>query len=128
MPTDKASQALLIAKENEAFRNILDCTAGIVFLGCLNDETLPDFEDLCVKCAAVELGTPLRHDVVKALKQTQDWAMVKEVMERFRLLNNSFQVRVLYERKLTSLSDRRTILRIGKPEEVCFPEILATTC
>ncbi|KAI1740719.1 hypothetical protein F4680DRAFT_84255 [Xylaria scruposa] len=90
--------ALLVAKEQYQFRYILEHTAGIVFLGCLHDETNPQFEDLCIKCAAVEFGTMKKTEL---LKKSDDWHTIKEVMERFRTLDAPFQVRGFFELRPT---------------------------
>jgi hypothetical protein len=57
---------LLVAKEQYQFRYILENTGGIVFLGCLHDESNPRFEDLCIKCAAVGFGTMKNTELLKS--------------------------------------------------------------
>jgi hypothetical protein len=62
-------QALLIAKERLDFNNIIGRTGGIVFLGCLHDESSPLAEMIALKCAAVEFGTNLKHAAIDALNR-----------------------------------------------------------
>lgn len=94
----------MIAKENKDFRSIFENTGGIVFLACLNDEGYPGFEEVCLKCAAVEFGTKKKHDVVESLRKSEDWNVLRDVMESFRLLRCAFPVRILYEMNKTNVS------------------------
>lgn len=94
-------QVLLVAKEEHRFRSILESTGGVLFLGCHHDENDPQFEELCLKCAAVEFGTMKKHDVVEGLRKAEDWHTIKEVMERFRTLNAPFKVRGFFELRPT---------------------------
>lgn len=77
-----------------------------MFLSLLHDEADPEFEDLCVKSAATELGLAVKDPIVAALKNDhQQWPAVKEVMENFRSLsslNPPILVRALFELKHTS--------------------------
>lgn len=99
------NKALLIAKEKADFRNILKSTSGIVFLGCLHDESHPGFEELSIKCAAVEFGTKKQHGAVESLRKAEDWDKVKEVMESFRRLSAPpFEVRGFFELRPTTYS------------------------
>jgi hypothetical protein len=93
---------LLVAKEHLEFRNILECTGGIVFLGCIHRENHPKFEELCLKCAAVEFGIMSKHDTVESLRKAGDWEAVKEIMESFRSLNSPFEVRGFFELRPTT--------------------------
>ena len=34
----------------------MDQTRGIVFMGCLHNETVKGFEECCIRCAVVDLG------------------------------------------------------------------------
>ncbi|KAK9769980.1 putative NB-ARC domain-containing protein [Seiridium cardinale] len=115
-------KALLVAKERRDFYNILEKTGGIVFLGCLNNEDHPDFEELCLKCAAVEFGTSKRHNTIGSLKNSGDWNTIKQVMESFRVLPSPFPVRIIYELKETSIPDRIWIVK-GKSEKLCSERI-----
>ncbi|KAI1084628.1 hypothetical protein F5B20DRAFT_591667 [Whalleya microplaca] len=116
--------ALLIAKEQEYFHNILKLTGGIVFLGCLNDENHPDFEEVCLKCAAVEFGTSQKHDAVGSLKKSDSWDMVKEVLESFRSMRCPFPVRILYELKHTHVYEGLVWKIIkGKSQNLCSERI-----
>lgn len=95
----------MLSKTRHEFRSILDSTAGIVFVSCLHDEADPEFEELCLKCAATELGLHVKHRVVASLKNDEHWSAVKEVMESFRSLsslNPPISVRALFELKNTS--------------------------
>lgn len=94
----------MIAKETPDFRGIFDNTGGIIFLACLNDEAYPGLEEISLKCAAVEFGTKKKHDAVESLRKAEDWNILKDVMESFRLLQCTFPVRVLYEMKTTNIS------------------------
>ncbi|KAF9765337.1 hypothetical protein IL306_002425 [Fusarium sp. DS 682] len=91
-------KALLIAKEQHQFRHILENTGGIVFLGCLHNENHPGIKDLCIKCAAVELGTTKK---AEHLRKSDDWHTIKEAMERFRTLDAPVQVRGFFELRPT---------------------------
>lgn len=61
-------QALLAAKETAKFRNIVEPTGGIVFVGCLHDENHLDLRDMCLKAAAVEFKTMKKHEAVESAK------------------------------------------------------------
>jgi len=117
-PTDLIThtKALLISKENNDFRNIFENTGGIIFLACLNDEGYPGFEDICLNCAAVEFGTKKKHDAVESLRKSEDWGIIKDVMESFRSLRCAFPVRTLYEMKTTNMSKSLSMFK-GRKEE-----------
>ncbi|KAI1362814.1 hypothetical protein F5Y08DRAFT_354917 [Xylaria arbuscula] len=119
-------KALLIAKERLDFNQILERTGGIVFLGCLNDENHPELKEVCLNCAAVEFGTTQRHDVVGSLRKSEDWNIIKEVMESFRSLRCPFPVRILYELKHTTINDRLAWMKKGgKGRNLCSEQISA---
>ncbi|VUC30705.1 unnamed protein product [Clonostachys rosea] len=115
--------ALLLAKNTPAFRSILDMTGGIVFLGCLNNETRPNFEDLCLKCAAVEMGVHKKDRAIESLRQDNRWTFVKEVMEDFRALNGPFPVRILFELNPSNIGSRQFVVRTMKQECLCSEEV-----
>ncbi|CAH0035416.1 unnamed protein product [Clonostachys rhizophaga] len=115
--------ALLLAKDTRAFRSILDMTGGIVFLGCLNNETRPNFEDLCLKCAAVETGVHKKDRVIENLRQDNRWTFVKEVMEDFRALNGPFPVRILFELNPSNIGSRQFVVRTMKQECLCSEQV-----
>lgn len=106
----------MIAKENNDFRNIFDNTGGIIFLACLNDEGYPGFDDVCLKCAAVEFGPKKKHPAVESLRKSEDWNIIKDVMESFRSLRCAFPVRTLYEMKTTNVSTSVSMFK-GRKEE-----------
>ncbi|KAI1391821.1 uncharacterized protein F4822DRAFT_106017 [Hypoxylon trugodes] len=108
-------KALLVAKEQYQFRYILESTGGVVFLGCLHDESNPHFEDLCIKCAAVEFGTIKKTEL---LKKSNDWYAMKEVMEQFRTLSAPFQVRGFFELRPTMYQAGRFSV-VRKSECLC---------
>lgn len=87
---------------------MFECTAGIFFLACLHDERQPDFERRFLRCATVELGlTKLRkHDVTEALRLTEDWQTVKDVLGKFRELNIECAIRTFCESKKTVYRSR----------------------
>lgn len=91
-------------------------TRGIVFLGCLNNETRPNFEDLCLKCAAVEMGIHKKDRVIENLRQDNRWTFVKEVMEDFRAMNGPFPVRILFELNPSNIGSRQFVVRTMKQE------------
>ncbi|CAG9996180.1 unnamed protein product [Clonostachys byssicola] len=119
----KRASALLLAKDQRAFRSILDMTGGIVFLGCLNNETRPNFEDLCLKCAAVEMGVYKKDRVIENLRQDNRWTFVKEVMEDFRGLNGPFPVRILFELNPSNIGSRQFVVRTMKQECLCSEQV-----
>jgi hypothetical protein len=98
---------LLVAKENAKFRSIVDATGGIIFLGCLHDESHPDLQDICLKTAAVEFKALKKHEHVEALRKAEHWDAIKEVMESFRTLRPSFPVRGFFERLPTVVPGSR---------------------
>ena len=114
-----STKALLHAKQRHEFRSLLENTAGILFLGCLNDESYPNFQDLCLKCAAVELGLFFKDKVIESFKKDDHWGEIKEVMEEFRALRCSFPIHVMYELKSTTISERFYVKK--KQEWVCMP-------
>ncbi|CAH0051000.1 unnamed protein product [Clonostachys solani] len=97
-------------------------TGGIVFLGCLNNETRPNFEDLCLKCAAVEMGAHKKDRVIESLRQDHRWTFVKEVMEDFRALNGPFPVRILFELNPSNIGSRQFVVRT-KQECLCSEQV-----
>ena len=106
---------LLVAKEELEFNSILECTGGIVFLGCIHRESHPRFEELCLKCAAVEFGIMSKHDTVETLRKAPDWEVVKGIMESFRSLNAPFEVRGFFELRPTTYHVGR--LSVAKKSE-----------
>jgi hypothetical protein len=82
-----------------------------VFLGCLQDEAHPDFEDLCLKCAAVELGVPKRDKVVDSLRKDDHWPAIKEIMESFRTLRCPFPIRTIFELKPSTIPSKVIIMK-----------------
>ncbi|KAI1500561.1 hypothetical protein F5X99DRAFT_385826 [Biscogniauxia marginata] len=116
-------KALLIAKQRLDFYNILERTGGIIFLGCLHDESDPDFESSFLKCAAVEFKTSTRHDAIDSLKKSDDWTVIKDVLESFRYLRSPFPVRILYELKVTSVQDKIWMMKRSKPGVLCSERI-----
>ncbi|KAF9252092.1 hypothetical protein DTO013E5_886 [Penicillium roqueforti] len=112
-------KALLIAKKTPIFRNILDKTRGIIFLGCLNDESNPQIEELCLKCAAVELGVIMKNKMIDTLRKTDDWTIIRDVIESFRVLRCRFPVRNLYELRPTNIMSRTLGVKKVKREMLC---------
>ncbi|KAF5706319.1 tetratricopeptide repeat domain-containing protein [Fusarium mundagurra] len=108
-------KALIIAKEQHQFRHILENTSCIVFLGCLHDENHPNVEELCIKCAAVELGAMKK---AEPLRRPGDWHAITEVMERFRTLDAPFQVRGFFELKPTFAQPHRPCFSVAVLESI----------
>jgi hypothetical protein len=100
-------KALLAAKETAKFRNIVESIGGIVFVGCLHDESHPDLQDMCLKAAAVEFKTMKKHEAVESLRKSDGWNVLTEVMETFRTLRPHFPVRGFFPLRPTAIQNSR---------------------
>jgi hypothetical protein len=89
-------------------------------MACVHDESYPDFENVSLKCAAVEFGPKKRHQAVETLRKSpaEEWSAVKDVVEKFRLLRCRFAVRTLYELNKTAYSTERFYFKSQRPEIV----------
>jgi hypothetical protein len=88
---------------------LFDLTRGIIFMACPHDERRENFQDCCLRCAAVELGvTSSKQSVLKGLKGTEGWSRVQEVECWFRELakRQSFAIITFYETLSTTYRTR----------------------
>ena len=88
--------------QEQEFRQIFDHTVGILFLGSLHNEDHSAFEELALRCAAIEFRTTAKKvSVIEALRESGDWDSVKEVMCNFRELTLGISVRSFCETRKT---------------------------
>jgi len=74
----------------------------VIFLGCIHQERDGDFNEICLRCAAVELHeTDKKSPVMETLTKTNDWESIKEVHKDFRELEVTFPLRSFYETEKT---------------------------
>lgn len=95
-------QALKVAARNDAYASILECTKGVLFVGCLNRADLQDFENRVLACAAIELNVDWGSDVIKGLKSSQKWDTMVDIVESFKSLTKRFPVRSFFEQQKTT--------------------------
>ncbi|KAJ5160567.1 uncharacterized protein N7482_007571 [Penicillium canariense] len=80
---------------------------------------LKRLEDLCLKCAAVELGIIMKNKMIDTLRTSEHWTTIRDVMESFRILNCQFPVRNIYELKPTNIPRRTRGMRKSRQEQLC---------
>jgi hypothetical protein len=80
------------------FRQVFEATSGILFLGSLHNEDHPAFEELALRCAAIEFrATSKKVSVIDTLRSSGGWPPVKDALARFRGLHLSIPIRSFFE-------------------------------
>ena len=92
---------MVIGHEKREFKSIMDNIIGVLFFGCIHDERPANFEECCLRCAAVEFRIPPAHQVAETLKTSTKWVFVKSLLEQFRKLPIAFPIRSFCELKET---------------------------
>lgn len=82
------------------FRQIFDNTVGILFLGSVHNEDHPSFEELALRCAAIEFRTTAsRGSIIDQLRVSGGFSALKATLGEFRDLQLGLTVRTFYEIK-----------------------------
>ena len=113
------SKAIILAHDSPEFSSILESIAGVLFFGCIHDERPPNFQECCLRCAAVELRIPPNHHVAESLKSSEKWVFVKRLLQQFRELPIKFQIKSFFEMKETVYRTRK--FAFGLADLVCGP-------
>lgn len=101
--------ALVLSQRRVDFQDIFDSISGILFLACIHDERKLDFKQCFLWCATVELGLTKarKHGLLTTLESPTEWALVKQIMDHFRMILLPFPVRTFYEAKATVYQSRQ---------------------
>ncbi|KAI0182112.1 hypothetical protein GGR52DRAFT_67803 [Hypoxylon sp. FL1284] len=101
-------QAMVLAYDHPDFRQVIDSTAGVIFLGTAHDGNSPGFNKALRVSAGVELECSHRNSILRQLVSDRSLGEIRDLCNQFQSLssNLSYDICSFYEERETPYRTR----------------------